>query len=113
MVRDRIDFGEFPRVDSLTSSDDRSLEASRTFTEYLEPIVKARRANPGEDLLSSLVTVEVDGESLSDEEVCTFIRVLFPAGADTTYRGLGNMLFAVLTHPLPMLPMRHRIRAVA
>jgi cytochrome P450 len=76
-----------------------ALEASRTFTEYLEPIVKARRANPGEDLLSSLVTVEVDGESLSDEEVYTFIRVLFPAGADTTYRGLGNMLFAALTHP--------------
>jgi cytochrome P450 len=76
-----------------------ALEASRTFTEYLEPIVKARRANPGEDLLSSLVTVEVDGESLSDEEVYTFVRVLFPAGADTTYRGLGNMLFAALTHP--------------
>jgi cytochrome P450 len=76
-----------------------ALEASRTFTEYLKPILDDRRANPGEDLLSSLATVELDGEMLSDDEVYNFIRLLFPAGADTTYRGLGSMMYGVLTHP--------------
>lgn len=72
--------------------------ASREFTEYLTPIIESRRRQPGEDLISSLATVEVDGESLSDEEIFSFLRLLFPAGADTTYRGLGSMLYAVLTH---------------
>src|SRR5262245_18726078 len=72
--------------------------ASREFTEYLKPVVDARRKAPGEDLISSLGTAEVEGERLSDEEIFSFVRLLFPAGADTTYRGLGSMLFAVLTH---------------
>ncbi len=76
-----------------------ALEASRSFTAYLKPILDERRTNPGEDLLSSLVTVEVEGERLSDDEVYSFIRLLFPAGADTTYRGLGSMMYAVLSHP--------------
>ncbi len=72
--------------------------ASQEFTEYLKPIIDERRSRPGEDLISSLTTVEVEGERLSDEEIYSFIRLLFPAGADTTYRGLGSLFYAVLTH---------------
>jgi cytochrome P450 len=75
-----------------------ALAASREFTAYLVPIIEERRSHPGEDLISSLTTVEIDGERLDDEEIYSFARLLFPAGADTTYRGLGNLLFAVLTH---------------
>ena len=65
----------------------------------LTPLIDERRRKPGEDLLSSLATVEVEGDRLSDEEIFCFIRLLFPAGADTTYRALGSMFYAVLTHP--------------
>jgi len=75
-----------------------ALAASREFTAYCKPVIDARRREPGEDLISSLATVEIDGDRLSDEEIFSFLRLLFPAGADTTYRGLGSMLFAVLTH---------------
>ncbi len=73
--------------------------ASRDFTAYLGPIIDARREAPGDDLISSLATAEVDGERLSDEEIFSFARLLFPAGADTTYRALGSMLFALLREP--------------
>jgi cytochrome P450 len=73
-------------------------EASREFTAYLKPLVDERRERPGPDMLSALATAEVEGERLSDEEIFSFVRLLFPAGADTTYRGLGSLLFAVLTH---------------
>jgi cytochrome P450 len=78
---------------------DAARRASREFTAYLKPIIDARRSHPGEDLLSELATAEVEGERLTDEEIFSFARLLFPAGADTTYRGLGSMLLAVLTHP--------------
>ncbi|MEU8133914.1 cytochrome P450 [Streptodolium elevatio] len=74
--------------------------ASAEFTAYVTPIVAARRAQPGGDLLSTLATIRDDeGRMLSDEEILSFLRLLFPAGADTTYLGLGNALLALLTHP--------------
>lgn len=78
---------------------DFAMQAKREFDAYLKPIIDARRREPGEDLLSSLCTAELDGERLDDEEIYSFIRLLFPAGADTTYRGLGSMMYGVLTHP--------------
>lgn len=77
---------------------EQARRASQEFTEYLQPIIDVRRRDPGEDLLSSLATVEVEGEHLRDEEIFSFLRLLFPAGADTTYRGLGSLFYAVLTH---------------
>jgi cytochrome P450 len=76
-----------------------ALAASRAFTEYLEPLVADRRANPGEDILSELARVEVDGRRLSDEEIYSFVRLLFPAGSDTTFKALGSHFYAILTHP--------------
>jgi cytochrome P450 len=85
---------------------DNALAASREFTAYLQPIVARRRQEPGDDLISLLATAEVDGEHLSDEEIFSFVRVLFPAGADTTYLGLGSLLYALMTHPDAMERVR-------
>ena len=41
----------------------------------------------------------MDGRRLSDEHVYGFLRLLLPAGAETTYRVMGSTLFAFLTHP--------------
>jgi cytochrome P450 len=73
------------------------LAASRAMTEYLAPIVAERRAQPRGDLLSELVTAEVDGERLSDERLYGFLRLLLPAGAETTFRVLGSSLAVLLT----------------
>jgi cytochrome P450 len=77
----------------------RSMPASREMREYLEPIVADRREHPREDLVSDIVTAEMDGERLSDEHVYGFLRLLLPAGAETTFRVMGSTLLALLTHP--------------
>ncbi|OLP03111.1 cytochrome [Mycolicibacterium porcinum] len=76
-----------------------AMRASAAFTEYLTPLVAQKRQNPTDDLLSKLVTVEVDGTRLTDEEIYSFVRLLFPAGVDTTYLSMGNMLYSLLIHP--------------
>jgi cytochrome P450 len=73
--------------------------ANAEFTEYVAPLVDERRARPGEDLLSAIVTEEVDGQRLDDDEVFGFLRLLFPAGVDTTWLTLGSLMYAVLAHP--------------
>jgi cytochrome P450 len=64
--------------------------------EYLGPVVTARRASPGEDMISLLTLAEVDGRGLGDEEIFSFCRNLFPAAIDTSTNGLGILLAVVL-----------------
>ena len=70
--------------------------ASRTLWNYLLPFVGARRAEPRDDVISKLVTGTIEGSGLTDEEVISFLRLLIPAGAETTARLIGSMLFALL-----------------
>jgi cytochrome P450 len=78
---------------------DRGLAASRALGEYFADRVAERRARPADDLITELVEADVDGQRLTDDEIFGFLRLLLPAGIETTYRSLGNLLFALLTHP--------------
>lgn len=97
------DFDEFHRLatDLVGIADDpaRAFAASQALADYLRPIVAQRRAEPAEDLVSRLVHAEVEGQRLSEEEVLSFLRLLIPAGAETTYRLIGNILCALLADP--------------
>jgi cytochrome P450 len=75
------------------------IAARHEFTARLAPLVAAKRREPEGDLLSVLATAEVDGEMLADEEIFSYARLVFAAGTDTTFFGLGNTLYALLTHP--------------
>ena len=83
----------------LTFRDDpeRALEAKAALSDFLTPVVAARRAEPREDVISELVTSEVDGRRLTDEEVFSHVRLLFPTGGETTHGSLGNLLSTLLT----------------
>ena len=76
---------------------DRAVRAAKEVHDYFAPLVAARRAEPADDLISDLVTAEIDGERLPDDVIHGFIRLLVPAGASTTYRLLGTMTLAVLS----------------
>jgi cytochrome P450 len=97
------DYDTFQRwalaIIGLGSDPAAAMEAARLVVEYLKPIAELRRREPREDLLSKLVHAEVDGQRLDDEEVMSFLRLLIPAGAETTYRLIGNTLLALLQHP--------------
>jgi cytochrome P450 len=69
------------------------------FTDYLAPVLRARRADPADDLLSMLLQAELDGQKLTDAEILSFIGILYPAGSDTAFKSMGSMMLGVLTHP--------------
>jgi cytochrome P450 len=84
---------------SVAADPVKGFAASRAILEYLRPILDERRGDLREDLLTVLLNAEVEGEKLTDEELLNFLRLLLPAGAETTYRLVGNVLYALLTHP--------------
>lgn len=82
---------------NVAADPEAGFAASAAMREYLSTIVEARRAEPRDDVISDLVQAELDGERLGDEEIYSFLRLLLPAGAETTYRATGNFLFGLLS----------------
>jgi cytochrome P450 len=78
---------------------DRGVAASNALREYFAGQLADRRVRPRDDLISELAETEVDGHRLADDEIFAFLMLLLPAGVETTYRSLGNLLFALLNHP--------------
>lgn len=97
------DFEEFHHwaLDLISVGQDpqRGFAAAKSIVDYLRPILEERRRAPREDLLTVLVNAQVEGDRLDEEEVLGFLRLLLPAGAETTYRLTGSMMYALLTHP--------------
>ncbi len=78
---------------------ERAFEASAALKDYFLHQIGQRKAEPTDDIIGDLVTAEIDGEKLTDEAIYSFLRLLLPAGLETTYRSSGNLLFLLLTHP--------------
>lgn len=83
----------------ITVDWDRGLAASAALRDYFAGILAERRANPQKDMISVLAQVNHDGEHLTDDEIFAFLRLLLPAGAETTYRSSSNLMVGLLTNP--------------
>jgi cytochrome P450 len=81
-------------------------QAAGELTEYFRVLVERKRADPGEDLLSSLVHAEEHGRRLSLEELLANAVLLLAAGHETTVNLIGNGLLALLRHPHQMRQLR-------
>ncbi|NBO98472.1 MAG: cytochrome P450, partial [Actinobacteria bacterium] len=73
---------------------------------YLEEVIAHRRKNMGDDMLSSLISVEEQGEKLNNDELMSFVILLYIAGHETTVNLIGNSVHALLTHPEQLAAMR-------
>ncbi|WP_370250657.1 cytochrome P450 [Nocardioides sp.] len=74
-------------------------EALMRFQVIAGEIIADRRANPGDDLVSSLVAAEIDGRGLTDEEISSFFGLLMVAGNDTTRQSTAHGLQALTDFP--------------
>jgi cytochrome P450 len=92
------------KLTNVAISAPERLAARDALSAVIADTLAERRTEPKDDLVSILANAEVvtpEGtrERLTDEEIIAFVRLLVPAGAQTTYRTLTNLLFALLTHP--------------
>jgi cytochrome P450 len=69
------------------------------FAEYMIPIIRERRENLGDDLLSTLCAAEVDGVRMSDEDIKAFCSLLLAAGGETTDKAIASIFANLLAHP--------------
>lgn len=87
---------------------DRAIATSLELFDYLGELVAARRAEPRDDLISTLVQTEtIDGDTLGDIELLAQLALLLVAGNETTTTLIGAGLTLLFDHP----EVRGRIEA--
>ena len=99
------DIGDFRRWSDAaiaaggSSPTAEELAAAGELFAFLREAVARRRASPTDDLLSVVVTSEIDGERLSELDAVMFGFTLLVAGNETTRNLLSNGLVALAEHP--------------
>lgn len=76
------------------------------FMRYLRGLIKRRRLEPRDDLVSSLVRAEEAGDRLSEDELVAMVLLLLVAGHETTVNLISSGLLALLEHPAEMEKLR-------
>jgi cytochrome P450 len=92
--------GLYLRLQRGTSCDPRlhrdGLRAFDELVTYLQPTIDSRRANPGEDLISTIATLDLDSGPTTAEDL---VVTLLEGDHDTIQGALANLWFLLLTHP--------------
>lgn len=92
--------GQDPRIAEA------GLRAGAELRAYLLPVIARRRADPGDDLLSSLCTAEIDGTRMTDQDITSFVSLLLSAGGETTDKAITGMFRNLLARPGQLAAVR-------
>jgi cytochrome P450 len=84
---------------AMTEQRDGIEQAVAEFYEYAWELLRARREDPGEDLISTLIAVEQAGERLSDVECVNLVLNVLIGGVDTTQSQLAHAIRLFAEHP--------------
>ncbi|HKF36090.1 MAG TPA: cytochrome P450, partial [Ktedonobacteraceae bacterium] len=77
----------------------RVLQSLEEMCAYFRDAVREHQKHPRDDLMSALLTAEVEGDRLSEEEVVANSIMLMTGGQETTTNLIGNGVLTLLHHP--------------
>ncbi|MGW0826304.1 cytochrome P450 [Streptomyces sp. NPDC002845] len=99
---------------SLTShTAEEVMEQRMSMVQYLGELVRRKREEPADDLMSALVSVhDEDGDRLSEHELITMGITLLVAGHETTVSMIGTCVLTLLRHPEHLAVLRERPEAI-
>ncbi len=91
---------------SMASERDEIERAVEEFYEYAKALVQARREDPGDDLISTLIAAEEAGDRLSDVECINLVFNVLAGGVDTTQSQLAHAIRLLAEHPRQWVALR-------
>jgi cytochrome P450 len=83
------------------------------FYAYEDELIAARRATPGDDLISVLISAGQDGDRLSDDELRNLVLNVLVGGVDTSQSQLAHAVRLLAEHPDQWLLLRDDPRGLA
>jgi len=88
------------------------LQTVEDMTAYFRDMVRQVKEQPREGLIHSLLTTEIDGDHLTEEEVVANTIVTMVGGQETTTNLIGNGLLTLLRHPAEMAKLRNDLSLI-
>jgi len=85
--------------DERAADDEDGMVAATEILGYSLAMAEERRACPRDDIVTKLISAEIDGQHLSDDEFGFFVLMLAVAGNETTRNGIAHGMLAFLDHP--------------
>lgn len=76
----------------------RFMNAALSLANYFDRLIQQRGSDAGDDIVSTLVRAEADGDKLSEQELLTQLIGLLIAGFETTIGLIGNGVRQLLLH---------------
>lgn len=84
---------------SLLTQRDRIEQAVVEFYAWCDDLLARRRETPSDDLISTLIAAEADGDKLSDVELVNLVLDVLIGGVDTTQSQLAHAIRLFAEHP--------------
>ncbi|MGW0701550.1 cytochrome P450 [Streptomyces sp. NPDC002867] len=84
----------------------RAVRASLEFSAYLRELIAVRRADPGDDLISALISAHAEGDRLSEQEMISTCVLLLNAGHEATVNTTANGWWTLFRHPEQLAALR-------
>ena len=69
------------------------------FFDYIDELIARKRAEPGDDLTTTLVEAEVGSGALTQQQLHGYLTLLIAAGNETTRNAISRGVVALLEHP--------------
>ncbi len=86
-------------------AEDHAVAAAEAFVAFLRSYIDQRRARPADDLITQLISAEMEGERLSTDELISTCILLLNAGHEATVHTIGNGVKLLLQTGSPALAL--------
>jgi cytochrome P450 len=90
----------------------RTLKCVAEMTSYFQSAIQSQREQPCDGLINALLTAEIDGDRLSEEEIIANCIVTMVGGQETTTNLIGNGVLTLLRHPDELERLRNDLTLI-
>ena len=90
----------------------RTLKCVEEMTSYFRDAISRMRTQPREGLINALLTAEIDGDRLTEEEIIANCIVTMVGGQETTTNLIGNGVLTLLRHPDELERLRNDLTLI-
>jgi cytochrome P450 len=90
----------------------RTLKCVAEMTSYFRDAIQSQRDHPGDGLINALLTAEVNGDRLTEEEIIANSIVTMVGGQETTTNLIGNGVLTLLRHPDELERLRNDLTMI-
>ena len=89
-----------------TSKEEQMMALLEMF-QYFTELTASRRANPTDDLASTIANATINGEPLNDIETVSYYAIIAAAGHDTSSASISGGMHALVEHPDQLARLRN------